>query len=160
MTAINTLSTTFTPTTTTVSHLGPAVNSLSVSATPAFSSINQTPQVAYLIDQANALLEIYNTHIISSTVHVNPDSTNPVVALKANDLASAISLLNDLKLKYNLHRVQDTVHGNVVRILIEAPTDLKFNDIKFFTSSTGTPDLVSSFSDDETQSQIPTLTGP
>jgi len=160
MTAVNTLSTTLTPSTTTVVHIGPAVGTHSVSLTPTFPAVNQSAEVWALISAANALREIYNAHIANADVHVNADTANSVSGPNATDLASAMAILNSLKTAFNAHRVEETVHGNVVRILISAPEGLKYHDIKFFISSTGTPDLVSSFSDDETQSQIPVLAGP
>jgi hypothetical protein len=60
----------------------------------------------------NRMKALYNAHVAkgSGTVHVVSDSANQVLAPDAVDLATAVSLVNEIASKYDLHRVQPGIH--------------------------------------------------
>lgn len=51
-------------------------------------------------------------HLVDDIAHTNADTTNTVTAADAVDLATAITLANQLKARYNSHRSQASVHAN------------------------------------------------
>lgn len=65
---------------------------------------------ASLVSVTNDIKAHYNTHIASTTYHVNADTFNPETGSNAVDLASSITLLTNLAGKYNAHLTQATIH--------------------------------------------------
>lgn len=59
-----------------------------------------------IIALANDLKSKYNQHTSQVGVHVNPDTFNPVTALNAIDLPTAIALINDIANKFSAHFVR------------------------------------------------------
>lgn len=90
------------------------------SATAAITTANATVDgyATSSVLLANACRAAYVSHIASAVdavtgvgSHLVADSTNVLTAPVATDEASAITLVNDLKAKYNLHRVSTTFHA-------------------------------------------------
>lgn len=73
-----------------------------------------------IFDLATALKSAYGTHIAEATtdgddggpIHAAADSTNTVSAAAATDLATAYTLLNEMKTDFNAHLSQAGVHAN------------------------------------------------
>jgi hypothetical protein len=121
-----------------------------------------TPEIVDLVKLANLLKAAYNKHIalevfreyrnnvpVKERVHMQSDFINSVTSPDATDLDSAIVLLNEIKLRYNRHREEHSVHGNVAVIRLDAPARTLYNSISVYLKSTGIPNLLASFSDDE-----------
>ena len=72
--------------------------------------------LASAISELNSLAASYVTHIASVKsgavcgAHKSADATNVLTAPDADDLATAETLANQLKQKYNLHRASGTYH--------------------------------------------------
>src|SRR5690606_29339052 len=60
----------------------------------------------------NILASRYTTHIATGPldVHQTTDITNLLVAPAASNLNSSINLVNDIRIKFNAHLIQDSVH--------------------------------------------------
>lgn len=110
--------------------------------------VSLSDDIRHIILSANHLKAAYNDHINAFNVHMQDDTVNVVVLPDAWDLDSAILLLNDIKAKYNSHRTQSGVHANVAIIRFTAPDRVLYSSISLFTEEAGTPELLSSFSDD------------
>ena len=95
---------------------------------------------------ANAIRLAYETHRANSH-HVSPDLIDIVTAPAAVDLQTAGDLIADLITEFNLHLVSPGVHGSSVYIRLDAPDGVLYDDMEFFVSTTGQPDLVRPFSD-------------
>lgn len=106
-----------------------------------------------MIDLANKLKTEFNGHLSGlyreSSVHVRDDFANGVASPDAFDMESACSILNELKLKFNLHRTQAGVHGSSAFIRLDPPSGVLYEGMKFWTQESGKEHLVSSFSDDD-----------
>ncbi len=64
-----------------------------------------------IFDLANALKDAYTAHIARvGGVHLAADATNTIGAADASDLATAYTLLNELKTEFNDHASQAGVH--------------------------------------------------
>lgn len=59
----------------------------------------------------NAVKSDFNTHIASTTYHPNADGTNAVTASNATNLASSITLANDIKAMLNAHAAATSTYG-------------------------------------------------
>lgn len=102
------------------------------------------------IDLLNTLKADFNAHRTKPGVHVRNDTVNIVVAPDATDLDSAITLYNAVLAAFNSHRILAGVHSNSAIITLTQPSGTLYDGIKFWTINSGTPDITSSFSDDET----------
>jgi parallel beta-helix repeat protein len=71
---------------------------------------------------ANDLREKYEAHrvLTSSSVHSVADSTNVISAPAATDLATAVTLANELKADFNAHVANTTPHGSAGSTLVTA----------------------------------------
>lgn len=59
----------------------------------------------------NELAQVYTNHIKDTLSHVIADTNTLITTVAPVDLATAITMANDIKAKYNLHRaVSTTVH--------------------------------------------------
>jgi hypothetical protein len=67
------------------------------------SDVDQTTDS--IIALANNIKEKYNFHLIQENVHGTDDTTNNVVAADATDLTTAITLINEIKVKFEAHRI-------------------------------------------------------
>jgi hypothetical protein len=47
----------------------------------------------------------YNAHIADTSIHTPADTTNTLISVTITDTATCITFLNDLKAKYNAHRI-------------------------------------------------------
>lgn len=73
----------------------------------------QSGSVDSIVALANGLAAAYTAHVSASgdgSPHNSPDAAHDLVAPPATNLATAQTLLNDVKAKYNLHRVTTTSH--------------------------------------------------
>ena len=70
-----------------------------------FNIVNSTLTTQSVIQAANALKAAYNHHTVQDSVHFQPDTAHPVTASQAYDLASSITLLNNIKAQFALHVV-------------------------------------------------------
>jgi len=84
------------------------VNASFVGATQ--SSTIQLMALSSLILTLNNVKSVYNVHEASVTYHNAPGGTNPVTAANATDLATSITLVNDIKSMFNNHIVEAGIH--------------------------------------------------
>ena len=70
---------------------------------PVGDSLSDATKLSTSITRANDIKSKYNTHRASTTYHYTADGTNDADATNASDLASLITLVNQLKEMMNLH---------------------------------------------------------
>lgn len=102
------------------------------------------------ISLLNYLKQIYNDHLSHSGVHVKNDISNVITAIDATSMDSAVNLCNGFLNAFNLHRVEPGVHSSSAIIRLTPPSGSLYTGIKFWNVNSGTPNITSSFSDDET----------
>jgi len=102
------------------------------------------------VDNLNILKSSYNDHLLSPGIHVRNDTANAITSPDASDLGSLIVLLNETVTKYNQHRIRPGVHSSTAIIKLSSPPNSLYDGLKIWTIDSGTPNLISSFSDDET----------
>lgn len=111
--------------------------------TPAFDLVS-------LIPLLNGMKLSYNAHLTKAGVHVTNDVVNPVLSPDASDLDTSVVLLNDILSMYELHRVSQGVHSNVVVLRLDPPSGVLYESMKFYAFPSGEVGHISSVSDDET----------
>jgi hypothetical protein len=86
-------------------------------ATPAPPDLPPAIDLATAITRLNALRDVYAVHLASRCdpdsgfgAHVEVDADNVVAASAATDEPSAITLANELKLRFEDHRASDDFH--------------------------------------------------
>jgi hypothetical protein len=94
-----------------------------------FDTTDEDQTIDSIIALANNLRSKYEAHRVADGIHGTNDTTNTIVAAAAIDLASAITLLNDIKAKFNAHIIM--VSGDPP-VHTEADTD---NEIYSINSS-------------------------
>lgn len=65
---------------------------------------------------ANGLKTTYEAHRVLTTLHATADATNTISAATATDLATSITMLNELKLDINAH-VAAALASNALRVV-------------------------------------------
>lgn len=75
-----------------------------------------TAMTTSLVAVVNELKAVYNTHIASSTYHLNADTVNAVSAANAVDLPSAITLVNNILTEYNAHLTQASASVSIASL--------------------------------------------
>jgi len=77
---------------------------------------------SYLANLANALKESHEEHRIASGIHVTNDTEFPVTAVNAYNLTTAITLLNDIYVAYESHRLLplDGGNGALIHVAIDS----------------------------------------
>lgn len=77
---------------------------------------------AEIVTRANALKVAYEAHRADTDLHSSADSTNAVSAANATNLATAQTLLNELKADINAHLAVATIHrrASVAPFLVSA----------------------------------------
>lgn len=103
--------------------------------------------LASLITLVNALVKAYAVHVARS-IHVTPDTINLISAPPATDLQSAGYALNAFCVAYSAHVVSPGVHGSSAFIRLQAPDGSLYRGMKLAAFPSGTPGLVTPFSDD------------
>ncbi len=83
-----------------------------------------------IVALANAVKASYNAHVASAAsaatgqgAHIAADATNPTAVVDATDLTTAQTLLNDIKAKYNAHRVLLASHATADATNVIASAD-------------------------------------
>jgi hypothetical protein len=104
---------------------------------------------------ANSEKEQINIHLSATIreiqkVHSLDDGINVIIAPDATDSDSLAVLLDDIRSKYEAHRIEPGVHGSTLFIRIEPPSRVLYNGMKFWQFESGEAGLVAPFSDDET----------
>ena len=123
---------------------------------PSHVKIEEIPNVPTATDLVSMVVSLnllkteLNTHYVHPGIHVRDDLVNQITAPNAFDLNSAIALLNDVLSKFNNHRVYPGVHSSSAIIRLTSPDGVLYDGIKFWTITSGTPGITSTYSDDET----------
>ncbi len=63
---------------------------------------------------ANALRTAYEAHRVNTDAHAASDTANVIAAAAATNLATSITLLNELKADFNLHIARTAAHRNII----------------------------------------------
>ncbi len=94
-----------------------------------------------IVELANDIKAKYDAHrILTGTVHENADSTNDVTAADATDLATANTLVNDIKAQLNAHNAEDSELEEAFTLLNEIKVDFDAHRVLVGGSEHGTAD--------------------
>lgn len=89
------------------------------------------------LELVNAMKASLNAHLVHDGSHVHNDTVNTVLSPDATDMQSASVLLNDIVNRFNLHRIQEGVHGSLVFIRLDVPDGVLYESMKFFKTEIG-----------------------